>query len=116
MLLRVIVSEHEIRRLSVEDNPSSVEELYQVLQTNLGLRGGFILQFEDPDFNNELCNLTDIKDLPVDNFESIVHRLMITPQILHSTQAASLPSVVGILSNGLTPSQFHSSHMMWSSI
>uniref|UniRef100_A0A3Q3GR45 Uncharacterized LOC108250173 n=2 Tax=Kryptolebias marmoratus TaxID=37003 RepID=A0A3Q3GR45_KRYMA len=66
MLLRVIVSENEIRRLSVEDIPSSVKELYQVLRTNLGLRGGFILQFEDPDFNNQLCNLTNIKDLPVD--------------------------------------------------
>lgn len=66
MLLRVIVSEKEIRRLSVEGTPSSVEELYQVLRTNLGLRGRFILQFEDPDFNNQLCNLTDIKDLPVE--------------------------------------------------
>ncbi|CAG5994542.1 unnamed protein product, partial [Menidia menidia] len=66
MLLRVIVSESEIRRLSIEDIPSSVEELYQVLRTNLALRGGFILQFEDPDFKNQLCNLTDIKDLPVD--------------------------------------------------
>ncbi|CAG6018066.1 unnamed protein product, partial [Menidia menidia] len=44
---------------------SSVEELYQVLPANFGLRGGFILQFEDPDFNNQLCNLTD-KDLLVD--------------------------------------------------
>ena len=35
-----------------------------MLRTNLGLRGGFILQFEDPEFNNQLCNLTDIKDLP----------------------------------------------------
>lgn len=58
MLLRVIISENE-------DIPSSVEELYQVLRTKLGLRGGFILQFEDPEFNNQLCNLTDIKDLPV---------------------------------------------------
>ncbi|XP_017165624.1 uncharacterized protein LOC103461900 [Poecilia reticulata] len=66
MLLRVIVSENEIRRLSIEDIPSSVENLYQVLRTNLALRGGFILQYEDPDFNNQLCNLTNIKDLPVD--------------------------------------------------
>lgn len=66
MLLRVIVSENDIRRLSIEDIPSSVDELYQVLRTNLALRGGFILQFEDPDFNNQLCNLTNIKDLPVD--------------------------------------------------
>lgn len=50
MLLRVIVSENEIRRLPVEGTPSSVEELYQVLRTNLGFRGRFILQFEDPDF------------------------------------------------------------------
>ncbi|XP_028436319.1 uncharacterized protein LOC114557165 [Perca flavescens] len=65
MLLRIIVSENDIRRLSIEDVPSSVEELYQVLRTKLGLRGGFILQFEDPDFNNQLCNLTDIKELPL---------------------------------------------------
>ncbi|MEQ2219673.1 hypothetical protein XENOCAPTIV_021743, partial [Xenoophorus captivus] len=64
MLLRVIVSEKEIRRLAVKDIPGNIEELNQVLQTSLGLRGGFILQFEDPDFNNQLCNLTDIKDLP----------------------------------------------------
>ena len=66
MLLRVIITEKEIRRLSIENIPASVEELNQVLQTNLGLRGGFILQFEDPDFNNQLCNLTDINDLPVE--------------------------------------------------
>lgn len=53
MLLRVIISDNDIRRLSIEDIPASVEELYQVLRTNLGLRGGLILQFEDPDFNNE---------------------------------------------------------------
>lgn len=66
MLLRVIVSENEIRRLSIEDTPLSVEDLHQVLRANLALRGGFILQFEDPDFNNQLCNLTNIKDLPMD--------------------------------------------------
>uniref|UniRef100_A0A3Q2CZC9 PB1 domain-containing protein n=1 Tax=Cyprinodon variegatus TaxID=28743 RepID=A0A3Q2CZC9_CYPVA len=66
MLLRVVVSETDTTCLSVEAIPSNVEELYQVLRTSLGLRGGFILQFEDPDFNNQLCNLTDIKDLPVD--------------------------------------------------
>lgn len=39
MLLCIIVSENEIRRLSVEGIPSSVKELYQILQANLGLRG-----------------------------------------------------------------------------
>ncbi|XP_060770122.1 lactation elevated protein 1 homolog B isoform X3 [Neoarius graeffei] len=62
MLLRVIVSPQEIRRATLQDVPPSVDELCMVL----GLRGNFLLQFEDPDFGNELCNLTDIKDLPTE--------------------------------------------------
>ncbi|KAL2101492.1 hypothetical protein ACEWY4_003253 [Coilia grayii] len=64
MLLRVFVSPEQIRRVTLLDIPSSVEDLCEVLRNNLGLRGNFILQFEDPEFGNELCNLTDIKDLP----------------------------------------------------
>ena len=92
MLLRVIVSEHEIRRLAVEDIPASVEELYQVLRCNLGLRGGFILQFEDPDFNNQLCNLTDIKDLPR---ERATLKVLLTPEDSSDStlDTCSLPSV-----------------------
>ncbi|KAI4809765.1 hypothetical protein KUCAC02_018630 [Chaenocephalus aceratus] len=66
MLLRVIISQHDIRHLQIENIPTSIEGLNLELRTNLGLTGGFILQFEDPDFNNELCNLTDIKDLPAE--------------------------------------------------
>ncbi|XP_074531064.1 uncharacterized protein LOC141794243 [Halichoeres trimaculatus] len=66
MLLRVIVSPQEIRRVTLQDVPLSVDELCSVLRNTLGLRGNFLLQFEDPDFGNELCNLTDIKDLPTE--------------------------------------------------
>ncbi|KAL7875150.1 hypothetical protein SRHO_G00061200 [Serrasalmus rhombeus] len=66
MLLRVIISESDIRRLTIEHVPTSVEELCQVLRTTLGLRGRFILQFEDPEFNNQLCNVADIKDIPAE--------------------------------------------------
>ncbi|KAK1904002.1 Chromosomal replication initiator protein DnaA [Dissostichus eleginoides] len=66
MLLRVIISQNDIRRLRIENIPTSIEGLNLELRTNLGLTGGFILQFEDPDFDNQLCNLTDIKDLPVE--------------------------------------------------
>ncbi|XP_059190914.1 uncharacterized protein LOC131973083 [Centropristis striata] len=94
MLLRVIISEHEIRRLSIEDIPTSVEELYQLLRTNHGLRGGFILQFEDPDFNNQLCNLTDIKDLPVER--ATLKVLFPADDVSDSTlDTSSLPSVSG---------------------
>lgn len=66
MLLRVIVSPQEIRRVTLQNVPPSVDELRIVLRNTLGLRGNFLLQFEDPDFGNELCNLTDIKDLPTE--------------------------------------------------
>ncbi|XP_053296885.1 uncharacterized protein LOC128456654 [Pleuronectes platessa] len=66
MLLRVIVSPQEIRRVTLQDVPPSVDELCTVLRNTLGLRGNFLLQFEDPDFGNELCNLTDMKDLPTE--------------------------------------------------
>lgn len=58
------MSPQEIRRVTLKDVPLSVDELCTSLQNTLGLRGSFFLQFEDPDFGNELCNLTDIKDLP----------------------------------------------------
>lgn len=64
MLLRVILSPEDIRRVTLEDVPPSVNELCVKLGNTLGLRGNFFLQFEDPDFGNQLCNLTDIKDLP----------------------------------------------------
>lgn len=60
------MSPQEIRRLTLQDVPSSVDELCTILQNTLGLRGSFILEFEDPDFGNELCNLTEIKDLPTE--------------------------------------------------
>lgn len=66
MLFRVIVSPEEIRRVTLESVPESVKELCEVLRSDLGLRGNFILQFQDPEFENELCNLTNIKDLPTD--------------------------------------------------
>lgn len=66
MLLRVIVSPQEIRRVTLQDVPPSVYELCTVLRNTLGLRGNFLLQFEDPDFGNKLCNLTDMEDLPTE--------------------------------------------------
>ncbi len=66
MLLRVILSPNDIRRLTIEERPPTVDKLYEILRNNFGLRDSFCLQFEDPDFNNELCNLQDIQELPVD--------------------------------------------------
>lgn len=63
MFLCVILSSQDLRRVTLDCVPESVKELCETLRTSLGLRENFVLQFEDPDFGNELCNLTDIKDL-----------------------------------------------------
>ncbi|CAL9693993.1 unnamed protein product [Knipowitschia caucasica] len=66
MLLRVILSPNDIRRLTIEERPPTVEKLYEILRNKLGIRGSFSVQFEDPDFGNALCNLQDIQELPAD--------------------------------------------------
>ncbi len=61
MLLRVHISPTNIRRVELPERPESVDSLKSFLKE---LKSEFSLQFEDPDFNNELCNLNDIKELP----------------------------------------------------
>jgi len=64
MLLRVHISSTNIRRVELPKRPESVDDLKSFLGEKLQLKSGFSLQFEDPDFNNELCNLNDIQELP----------------------------------------------------
>lgn len=67
-----------------------------MLRTNLGLRGGFLVQFEDPEFNNQLCNLTDIKDLPV---ERVTLKVLFTADAVLSDSTldtCSLPSLSSV--------------------
>ncbi|KAF7643156.1 hypothetical protein LDENG_00244270 [Lucifuga dentata] len=60
------VSISEIRHVTIESLPQSVDDLKDILRNVLSLRDSFILQFEDPEFGNELCNLTSIDELPKD--------------------------------------------------
>ncbi|XP_016096511.1 uncharacterized protein, partial [Sinocyclocheilus grahami] len=49
----------------IQYNPDmTVDSLSEQLEEKLGLQYKFTLQFEDPDFNNSLVNLTNIADLP----------------------------------------------------
>lgn len=66
MLIRVILGPDNIRKLSIPCTPSSLEELKDILCDKLQIAKGFSLQYEDPDFDNSLCNLMDIKELPAD--------------------------------------------------
>lgn len=62
--MRVIITEADVRRLKLTSRPSSVADLIMYIKDSLGLEYDFNLQFRDPEFENELCNLTDISELP----------------------------------------------------
>lgn len=62
--LRVIINDGDIRKITVPTRPASVEDFTMSLKEKLQLAYDFTLQYEDPDFGNALCNLTDMGDLP----------------------------------------------------
>lgn len=64
MILRVIVHDSDIRKVIIPEKPADVDALKKVLQENLQLTYTFSVQYEDPDFNHALCNVSDINDLP----------------------------------------------------
>lgn len=64
LMLRVVIDDDDIRKLNLNERPESIEELKTQLRDKLSLQYDFRLQYEDPDFNNALCNLTQITDLP----------------------------------------------------
>lgn len=64
MAMRIILTEADIRKVILNIRPSTVEDLINKLKESLGLQYNFSLQYQDPEFNNELCNLTDTEELP----------------------------------------------------
>ncbi|XP_059213846.1 sterile alpha motif domain-containing protein 3-like [Centropristis striata] len=66
MLLHVILADDDIRRVQIETLPETVDELKTALKSKLNLEGDIVIQFQDPEFNNELCNLADMSELPTE--------------------------------------------------
>ena len=63
--LRVAISESLIRKVTVPGKPESIDELRKNIEKHLELDlTGYLLQYEDPDFDNKPTNLDDITDLP----------------------------------------------------
>lgn len=54
LLLRVIIAEDDIRKLTLNKRPQSIEEFKVQLVDKLSLQYDFKLQYEDQDFNNAL--------------------------------------------------------------
>uniref|UniRef100_A0A673JYL1 PB1 domain-containing protein n=1 Tax=Sinocyclocheilus rhinocerous TaxID=307959 RepID=A0A673JYL1_9TELE len=66
MLLRVIITPECIKQLTLPKVPSSVDELKEILCDKLKIDQNFVIQYEDPDFGGQLCNLSNIEELPSD--------------------------------------------------
>lgn len=79
MLLRVILCEGDIRKIILAKKPDSVDDLVVSLKESLKVDFSFSLQYEDQDFDNALCNLTDISALQNRATVKIIPVLELTP-------------------------------------
>ena len=79
--LRVILDDVSAERLFLPSHPETVNTLIFKAKDKLNLDYDFRLQFQDPEFDNALCNLVNIEDLPskattkIVRSESNLHRL-----------------------------------------
>lgn len=62
--LRVILDKDNAEKLILPSRPNSVQALIDEIKCRLNFNFDFRLQFHDPDFDNALCNLVKIEDLP----------------------------------------------------
>lgn len=79
MLLRVILCEGDIRKIALAKKPDSIDDLVVSLKEILNVDFKFSLQYEDQDFDNALCNLTDISALKDRTTVKIIPVLELTP-------------------------------------
>lgn len=57
MIVRVIVQDSDIQKITLPEKPDDIDTLIKLLEGRLELKYKFTIQYEDPDFNNALCNL-----------------------------------------------------------
>ncbi|KAL7381377.1 hypothetical protein ABVT39_004934 [Epinephelus coioides] len=62
--LCVILPEGGIERVTLQCCPDSVAQLTCLLRQKLEIPFNFLIQFEDPEFNNQLVNLNMIEEIP----------------------------------------------------
>ncbi|KAM9375427.1 sterile alpha motif domain-containing protein 3-like isoform 4-T5 [Pholidichthys leucotaenia] len=90
LLLCVVISPKEARQLKLSEVPESVDQLVDVIKERLELQGDFLVQFEDPDFGNALCNLTTMSELPAEH--AVLH-------IVWDSDSSSLNQCIGSVSS-----------------
>uniref|UniRef100_A0A8C5GQ39 Sterile alpha motif domain-containing protein 3 n=1 Tax=Gouania willdenowi TaxID=441366 RepID=A0A8C5GQ39_GOUWI len=60
----IVINADDVRKMTLEKRPQTLEELQQKVKEKCTITEDFHLMYEDPDFNNQLCNLENIEDLP----------------------------------------------------
>ena len=112
MLLRIILSKDDIRKIQIESLPETLDEFYSFLESKLGLEGDFVVQYEDREFDNELCNLMSLSDLPegkatlkitVKQASESYHTDSTLDTASLSSSASSLSSPTSPASEGISP-------------
>lgn len=76
--MRVIVSEGDIRKMTTK-RPDTLDDLIGWLKGILQANYSFTLQYQDPEFNNELCNLTNLSELPEKPTIKIIPMIELVP-------------------------------------
>lgn len=62
-VLRLVYSDHDIRKLRLPQKPATVDELKTFVKNTLSMTCDFTLLYEDKDFSNQLFTLSDMNDL-----------------------------------------------------
>ena len=79
LTMRVIVSERDIRKMTMTAWPDTLEDLIGWLKGALQANYNFALQYKYPEFDNALCNLTDLSELPEKPTVKIIPMIELTP-------------------------------------
>ncbi|KAL7837261.1 hypothetical protein SRHO_G00269720 [Serrasalmus rhombeus] len=95
MLLRIILSKDDIRKIHTDSEPETLDSFHSFLKCKLGLHGDFVVQFQDPDFGNEFCNLTSLSELPKEKatLKVILKQTPESPRTDSTLDTASLSSL-----------------------
>ncbi|XP_028439578.1 uncharacterized protein LOC114559221 [Perca flavescens] len=107
LLLRVIINEDDIRKIKINERPQDVEELKSRLKDELQLQYDFHIQYEDQDFDQTLCNLTNMTELS--NKATLKIIPMVTLNLTSITSPVST-SVSGSETDTLSPPESHFNH------
>ncbi len=95
MLARVIFTEADIRKVELKTKPETVDLLIGSLKDVLQINYDFSLQFKDPNFDNELCNLSEMSELPEQPTLKVIPLLsLVEVPVLQSTLNEELSDTI----------------------